>query len=303
MAIYRFVVRFNRMDDPRSMGLLTDAHALGFEQLQLITCRDLYFIEGQLSTEECKRLALELLTDPVAQTAEWSELSATSTDPAAEPVIVEVALRPGVTDPVADEIVRAAHELGIQGIQRASTGFRYLLYFNKSVPIRESVTESVDKSVPIRESATESVDKSVPIRESVTESVAQRLLANAVIHRWAIGEIEPSFPGEAVSSGEVETIRVLCDDEGLLAISKERRAALDLAEMQAIRAYCEREGRNLTDIEFEAIAQTWSEHCGHKTFKAKIQVIREQVIRIQGQDPNPLLPDSFSSFLDFSRQP
>ncbi len=42
--------------------------------------------------------------------------------------MVEVALRPGVTDPVADEIVRAAHELGIPGVERASTGFRYLVH-------------------------------------------------------------------------------------------------------------------------------------------------------------------------------
>src|SRR5450759_2756491 len=113
MTIYRFVVRFNRMDDPRSVALLGDARALGFEQLKLITCWDIYFIEGQLSQEECKRLALELLTAPVAQTAEWSELPAAKIDPQPDTVIVEVALRPGVTDPVADEIVRAAHELGI----------------------------------------------------------------------------------------------------------------------------------------------------------------------------------------------
>ncbi len=98
------------------------------------------------------------------------------------------------------------------------------------------------------------------------------MLANPVIQRWSIGGIEPFFPGETTSSGEVETIHILCDDEGLLAISKERRAALDLSEMQAIRTYCEREGRQLTDIEFETIAQTWSEHCGHKTFKGKITV-------------------------------
>ena len=52
------------------------------------------------------------------------------------------------------------------------------------------------------------------------------------------------------------------------ALSQERRAALDLAEMQAVQAYLRREGRDLTDIEFEMIAQTWSEHCVHKTFKA-----------------------------------
>ena len=265
MAIYRFVVRFNHRSDPRSAGLLADARALGFEQLKLITCRDIYFIEGQLSTKERKRLALKLLTDPVTQTAEWSELPAAKIDPEPDTVIVEVALRPGVTDPVADEIVRAAHELGINGVRRASTGFRYLLDFDPSE--NKSASKSVEYSPSVR------LPAPVPqVQVSVSESVAERLLANMVIHRWAIGEIEPSFPSEAASSGEVETIHVLQDDEGLLRVSRERRAALDLAEMQAIRSYCEREGRDLTDVEFEAIAQTWSEHCGHKTFKGKVTV-------------------------------
>ena len=239
MSVFRFVVRFIRPDDPRSRGLLADAYALGFGQLKLINCQDIYFIEGQLSQDECRRLALELLTDPVTQTAEWCELPASPVDLELASVMVEVALRPGVTDPVADEIVRAAHELGIGDIRRASTGFRYLIHGADA---------------------------------ATAQQLAQWLLANVVIHRWTVGEIESSFPSETASSGEVVTIHVLCDDEGLMAISKERRAALDLKEMQAIRSYCEREGRDLTDVEFEAIAQTWSEHCGHKTFKGKVTV-------------------------------
>ena len=42
--------------------------------------------------------------------------------------------------------------------------------------------------------------------------------------------------------------------------------------MQAIQRYCERENRNLTDVEFEMIAQTWSEHCVHKSFKAWVEI-------------------------------
>jgi phosphoribosylformylglycinamidine synthase subunit PurSL len=238
MAIYRFVVRFNRSDNPRAVGLLKDAHALGFAELKLIQCQNLYFIEGDLLPEECRRLALTLLTDPVTQSAEWDELPAARPDLDSDASNVEVALRPGVTDPVADEIVRAAHELGLAGIVRASSGFRYIVQGAQV--------------------------------ETVVE-LARRLLANMVIQRWTIGEIEPSFPGESLSSGEVETIRLRGQsDEELQKISRTRRAALDLAEMQAIRAYCEQEGRDLSDVEFEAIAQTWSEHCGHKTFKGKI---------------------------------
>jgi phosphoribosylformylglycinamidine synthase subunit PurSL len=240
MAIYRFVVRFNRSDNPRALGFLNDAHALGFERLKSIQCQDLSFIEGQLSPEQCEQLALRLLTDPVTQSAEWEELPAAISSPDPSNSVVEVALRPGVTDPVADEIVRAASELGMPGVTRASTGFRYLIDGGDEKTLRE---------------------------------LARRLLANAVIQRWTIGAIEPAFPEESVSSGAVETIHLRgLSNDALLAVSRTRRAALDLAEMQAIQVYCQQAGRDLSDVEFEAIAQTWSEHCGHKTFKGKITV-------------------------------
>jgi phosphoribosylformylglycinamidine synthase len=154
--------------------------------------------------------------------------------------IIEVALRPGVTDPVAEQIVRAAHELGFDGVHRASTGLRFLVEGLESGQL---------------------------------EKLAKQLLANAVIQHWTVGEIAPSFPQEAASSGEVTLlpVRNLSDDE-LLALSKERRAALDLNEMKAIQVYYCKEGREPTDVEFEMIAQTWSEHCGHKTFKANVEV-------------------------------
>lgn len=258
MPIHKFLVR-TKNHDPREAGWLADAHALGFQQLKRVECQDLYFIESQLSQEGLQRLALELLTDPVTQFAAWTELPAPPTPPEPDSVILEVSLRPGVTDPVAAEIVRAAHEIGLNGVHRAATGQRFILHFDPSV----------SKSDSIRLSASQSA--------TLAAALAAALLANNVIQHWKIGSIEPSFPEEVESSGQVENIAIrnLSDDQ-LLALSKNRRAALDLAEMQAIRDYCQKENRDLTDIEFETIAQTWSEHCVHKTFKAFITVDSEQ---------------------------
>src|SRR5699024_3198143 len=61
----------------------------------------------------------------------------------------------------------------------------------------------------------------------------------------------------------------LSDDE-LAALSKERLLSLDLNEMRTIRDHFAREGRAATDVELETLAQTWSEHCVHKTFRAEI---------------------------------
>jgi phosphoribosylformylglycinamidine synthase II len=246
MPIYKFLIH-TQNNNSRTFGYLGDAHALGFHQIKSIIVQDLYFIEGQLSQEELQQLSLKLLTDPVTQTADWSELPAPPTPPEADSVILEVALRPGVTDPVAEQIVRAAHELGIDGVQRAATGQRFILQFDPSVSSSDSIRLSA--------------------------SISAALLANNVIQHWTIGEIPPSFPQEAESSGAVEIIHIRnSSDAELLTISKDRRAALDLAEMRAIQNYFSKEGRDPTDVEFETIAQTWSEHCGHKTFKARVEV-------------------------------
>ena len=42
-------------------------------------------------------------------------------------------------------------------------------------------------------------------------------------------------------------------------------------EFDAINAYFIKQGRNPTDCELETLAQTWSEHCVHKTFKGEIK--------------------------------
>jgi hypothetical protein len=64
--IYRFIVCPLGPEDPRSAGLLKDAHSLGLSTVALVACQDLYFIQGALSPSELEQLAARLLHDPVA---------------------------------------------------------------------------------------------------------------------------------------------------------------------------------------------------------------------------------------------
>ena len=242
-GIFRFVIRSINPNDPRSSGYLLDAHSLGIDQLDSIICQDLYFIEGSLTQKELDRLGSQILSDPITQIYKWRELN----EPISPEItaqdynfLVEVALRPGVTDPVAEQILRAANVLGIGGIARASTGLRFLI---------SGDTLSLDQ----------------------VRILADRLLANPIIQRYELGEIVPVFPQEIQSTAAVEKFPIcsLSPDE-LIRLSTERRAALDLDEMLAVQKYYQAEGREMTDVEFETIAQTWSEHCVHKTFKALI---------------------------------
>src|SRR5437763_1860402 len=61
------------------------------------------------------------------------------------------------------------------------------------------------------------------------------------------------------------------EDSTLLEISRRALLSLNLQEMKAIQSYFDRIGRNPTDVELETIAQTWSEHCKHKTFAGVIE--------------------------------
>ena len=51
-------------------------------------------------------------------------------------------------------------------------------------------------------------------------------------------------------------------------------AALDLAELRVIRRHFGDAAADPTDVELETLAQTWSEHCAHKTFRAAIDHAR-----------------------------
>ncbi len=66
-------------------------------------------------------------------------------------------------------------------------------------------------------------------------------------------------------------------DEELIEISKKFLLALNLEEMRKVQNYFDKLGRNPSDIELETLAQTWSEHCVHKTFKGIIEYKGEKI--------------------------
>ena len=62
------------------------------------------------------------------------------------------------------------------------------------------------------------------------------------------------------------------DDSGLIGLSDERGLSLDLGQMQAVAGHFAGLGREPTDAELEMVAQTWSEHCAHTTFRSTIRL-------------------------------
>lgn len=152
---------------------------------------------------------------------------------------VETTLLPGVTDPAATAVALAADIIGVPNMNVA-TG----TYF----------------------------DIHGDLRDDTVATLARRLLANQVIERWAVAPLEPTFiDANSAAEHTVEYVEIRdLDDEALQSLNKERGLSLDLAELHVIAAHYTGIGREPTDVELETLAQTWSEHCAHKTFRARI---------------------------------
>lgn len=213
----------------------------------------LYLLAGeQLTPAAMRRLTAELLHDPVVQRAAWCPL--TAADLEAEPFgplppdihCLEIAYRPGVTDNEAESVLEGAHRLGLSGLTQVRTLRRYLL------------APGIDPQAAARDLANELVQTTLIYRAG--QETAERL--NRYRHLL--------LPPPTVLPRVAQVPLRQADDAELLRISRVGVLALNLEEMHAMRDYFSRIGRDPTDGELETIAQTWSEHCSHKTFKARV---------------------------------
>ncbi len=228
---------------PKERSLFSKVRASGFWGVQAIRTATLYFLSGALDAASVQRLVEVLLHDPVVEKATWQRYppkGAPNYSIKLPPYLIDVALLPGVTDSTVENLLRAAHIIGVEGLTQAATVHRYRLW-------GDLTTEDL-------------------------QQIAGEIIANPTIQRFSINQpLPPTFIKKQQPDGTAAVVPLIrANRSGLLAISKKRRLALNLDEMLAIQAYFRQEGRDPTDLELETLAQTWSEHCVHKTFKAKI---------------------------------
>ncbi|NJL34084.1 MAG: phosphoribosylformylglycinamidine synthase, partial [Chloroflexaceae bacterium] len=222
-----------------SERLIARIHQAGATGITACISVRLFFLSGTVSSEHLHYIATYLLADPVVET--YSLVQSAESDPLqATDHRIETTLLPGVTDPEADNLLKAIHQIGITGIKQVATGYAYALH-GEATP-------------------------------NQLQHLATRMFANPVIQQMRIdGPVTAPFVPTQPTDDTVEMIALRnASDDDLLAVSKARRLALNLAEMQAIQAYFQQESRDPTDAELEMLAQTWSEHCVHKTFKALV---------------------------------
>ena len=224
------------LPDPRGESLQKDIQDLGITAAVKARVSDIYLLEGDLAEAEVQRICQELLCDPVVQQYSYNETSP-PTDKDVQ--VIEVAHNPGVMDPVEESVKKGIRDLGIRAVESVKTAKRYFLQGDLS---SEAITTICDK-----------------------------LLVNPVIQHVVRGQEMVTLPS-AIYNFSIETIPLSrMNDEELLELSK-NRLWLNLEEMERVQDHFSKLGRDPTDAELETLAQTWSEHCVHKTFRAKIKL-------------------------------
>jgi phosphoribosylformylglycinamidine synthase II len=237
---WRFEV-FNRpgFSDVHGNGVLADIRELGITSVEVVQSARVFLIEGEFETDFAQRIAKELLTDPVCEEYYIGRSGA----PAglARATLIEVHLKSGVTDPVAESVMTAISDMGVRqaGVRTAR---KYLLLGE--------------------------------IRPAQIDLIAKKVLANDCIEDVVIGnDAEPPSPHLSPYAFQLVQwpIRDL-DDKALETLSKDKDLFLNLVEMKTIQEYFRRLGREPTDVELESLAQTWSEHCVHKTLRSAVDL-------------------------------
>ena len=233
MQRYRFTVK-NKLDNGKG-SLFAKVLKKGFNEVDSITSSDIYFVEcKELKEKDISLLKDVLFSDTVFQYCETEPPHLNENEH-----IVEVLVKKEVSDSTVTETLRICKTLGIN-IEDFNTGRSYIVSGN--------------------------------IKEDRLDLLAKTLLCNPINEYYSLCPIEPKslLPKEEDKVFHFDVAN-MSDDE-LLQLSKTRRLSLSLEEMKKIRTYFESEKRECTDVELETIAQSWSEHCVHKTFKANISV-------------------------------
>jgi len=223
-------------EDPLGQSKLCEIKQLGIDKVREVRTIKVYRLEG--SEHDAKMFAEALFQEPGLRF--WFNDSNELARVEIDSVSIEVAYKPGVMNPEVASLMKAARDLKLTSVRAADSSILYCLLGE-----HDEIYASL-------------------------EFIIKRLLVNKTVQHVITQKPETLVIEEKPGSIRIIPIRDMTDHE-LLALSKDT-LFLNLEEMRVIQNDARIIGRDLTDGELETYAQTWSEHCGHKTTKAKLIV-------------------------------
>ena len=224
---------------------------------------DVYHLNKDLPVHAVEKCRIDLFTDPITQESAIGPLPGKRFD-----WIVEIGFLPGVTDNVG-----TTSREGIEDLLKISFAQGEAVYYTEQFLLSGVLTrEQIERIAAIRYNP---LIQRAFIQDRAEWS-ADPLDRKVYIPRV---QLEPS--------DRILTVPLNVDDNALLTLGKDgvldhledgreiRRGplALDVPTLKVIREYFNSRGRDPTDIELESIAQTWSEHCKHNIFAARIDEV------------------------------
>ncbi len=244
--------------DAVGQGVCRSIHDDLHIQIESVRTIDAYVLEMDIAEKDFAAVKDRLFTDPVIQVSALNKPLASNFD-----FLIAVSYKPGVTD----NIGRSARE-GVMDILGRTLGDQEDVYVSRQYLIRGKIGLK-------------------DARKIAADLLANNLIESHLIisqKEWEKGKRVPLKSNRiiGVRRDNVDYFKIHeLNDEALVALSTDRVLSLTLAEMKSIRAYyCrstvvrERKQFGLepfpTDVELEALAQTWSEHCKHKIFSGEI---------------------------------
>jgi phosphoribosylformylglycinamidine synthase II len=235
------MVRTIRIDkgtnDPRGLGVLKEIkrRGIGISAPEVATVTVYHF-----ESEGCIRLdTMSKLGQALIDVGEVYAIDQNFTFGSEYIWSVLVGYKPGVMNPEAESLLKMALDLGLGEIVAANSAVEY--HFT-GVGYDNSERQIIEEMLK--------VDINRVVLDDLWGRPATLMIKGVV--------------------GPVETVLIRdLDNEALKALSKDK-LFLNLDEMKVIQDHYRVLGRDATDVEVETFAQTWSEHCGHKTFRARI---------------------------------
>ncbi len=233
--------------DAAGEGIKKDILDLNINGAEAVNVIDIYILEGKINEPEIKRVCEELLADPITQDYKYN--GSFGAKDQKDVHVVEICHKPGVMDPVEESTKKGIRDLGVAGINSVKTARKYLI---KGDVLSDDI-----------------------------KTIAEKLLFNKVIQH--ISDTKKEVADLKIEKGEITPYRfrlvtvdiINADDDRLMKLSRQGQLFLNLKEMQAIRSYFKKLNREPTDCELETLAQTWSEHCKHKTFRGIVEYLEQ----------------------------
>jgi len=247
--------------DALGESVAKDIADLGLQSVKKVYVVQVYMLTGSLSKDQVEDIARQLLADRVTQDYSFcpaGDHSLSSNNGNVK--VVEIAYNPGVMDPVEASTIKGIRDLGIDGIQSVATAKQYHI-----------------------EGKISSKELNLIIEKVLCNKLIQHVVKEDVVHP----DSKKTKEGFSVDVIHVDLLKAT--DKQLMKLSREGQLFLNLNEMQVIQKYFRKLKRDPTDCELETIAQTWSEHCNHKTFRGNISCEFKENGKIKKQEIRSLL--------------